>query len=354
MNFSVAVFDILAPAPGAGAKETKPFALLQPTPKLTELFPNLHVASMKSSRPDGSAFVGLTKESGSLFVMGPERYPLVVFGGADRGIGGIKSKRARKLIGPPSDQYTGAPETDVATSVDEITRRRKAEEDMEVACQANPYHHRCLVGLRKVDAGDGHEGRFQRLLDGPTSGLQTSTAHAGVVSAVPWSEETPISRVVALPSVAVPQENLSHPLATAALTSAYNRPPSPGITTTKLEAALITILVILLSFMLFWDRLKARTSERWNYLLEMAKVRVGGEITTEQAKAEIMPLPLLTNGTPEPSVSDVPPPLLLGDGTKDEVTGQHLPSNTPPTFEEPMLEPVAGDASLQLSALTGD
>src|SRR5690349_12451407 len=63
MSSSVAVFDILAPAPGAGAKESKPFALLQPTPKLTELFPNLHVASMKPAMPDGSAFVGLTQES---------------------------------------------------------------------------------------------------------------------------------------------------------------------------------------------------------------------------------------------------------------------------------------------------
>ena len=80
--------------------------------------------------------------------MSPQAFPLVVFGGIeskDRTI-----KRDRKSLPPGKEQ----PHEDIIDSHDSI-------------CTLNPYDLRCIVGVRRVEDGDGPDGRLKRLLDGP-------------------------------------------------------------------------------------------------------------------------------------------------------------------------------------------
>lgn len=91
---SVAVFDILRRQDSDSA-----FALLQPRPRLADVLAFHNFASPSStggSSHDGlpqalldalpnlnSAFVGAIRESGSLYAMSPERFPLVAFGASN-------------------------------------------------------------------------------------------------------------------------------------------------------------------------------------------------------------------------------------------------------------------------------
>uniref|UniRef100_A0A8H7XUV1 non-specific serine/threonine protein kinase n=1 Tax=Psilocybe cubensis TaxID=181762 RepID=A0A8H7XUV1_PSICU len=169
----VAIFDVLQPVPATPhhGHSAHPIVLLQPRPRLQDLFPKLSSGPGLADPLLGklaSAYVGLVEETGSLFVMSADRYPLVVFSGGDRpglsgGENGVESTYGRRTkyraIDPPN-AHTNSDEAHVGVL-----------EDVEAAdreyCAENPYDPRCLVGVRGMELGDGVEDRMKRLIDGP-------------------------------------------------------------------------------------------------------------------------------------------------------------------------------------------
>lgn len=189
---SVAVFDVLR-RKSDGPIGPHPFVLLQPRPTIQDILPNISPSLKENPR---TAYVGLVKETGSLFAMSPQRYPLVAFG-ANTGAAGKKYKGRlidsgtagriklevggkRNGIGRTREDLDGE-DTDMddePTTVDEITKLRKlreaahADDTPELECHDRIMNdRRCLVGVRRLelDEGDGHETRMKRLLDGPAS-----------------------------------------------------------------------------------------------------------------------------------------------------------------------------------------
>lgn len=103
--------------------------------------------------------------------MSPDHYPLVVFGGPER------YTQGRLLDAPGHGDDDDDEDGRVPTAVDEITRLRKQRQRMDErkreACSdssAGLRDRRCLVGVRRLEDGDGHESRMRRLLDGPVRG----------------------------------------------------------------------------------------------------------------------------------------------------------------------------------------
>uniref|UniRef100_A0A0W0FF95 non-specific serine/threonine protein kinase n=1 Tax=Moniliophthora roreri TaxID=221103 RepID=A0A0W0FF95_MONRR len=225
--------------------ESHTFVLLQPQPSLTDIHPSLDLSLYQSApaSEDGgegsgsqtpltnilpnadSAYVGILEETGSLFAMSPETYPLVAFGGHWAASG--TTSRSRLIDGAANHKYDDDGEEDNFISVDELTRRRKEREaetsssESQSTSSASPittngaqstlranmcnvedggvFDARCLVGVRKLADGAGGvdvgkntdfggatgtrragvvtfetdadpEGRWRRLLDPPKRG----------------------------------------------------------------------------------------------------------------------------------------------------------------------------------------
>lgn len=158
---SVAIFDVLRKNSSAPTPHNA-MVLLQPRPQLQDVLPNLTPDTTTARLPNlDSAYVGIIKETGSLYAMTPGRFPLVAFGGAERHASG-------RLIDPPTE------DDDLLTEVDAVTRARKYKERMKAwekdQCQGDNNDRRCLVGVRKLEDDDGHASRMKRLLDGPIDG----------------------------------------------------------------------------------------------------------------------------------------------------------------------------------------
>ncbi|KAI0083388.1 hypothetical protein BDY19DRAFT_998617 [Irpex rosettiformis] len=196
----VATFDVLR-SPSRPA----PFVLLQPMLSLPSLLPNVDLTSAaKNARLPNleSAYVGMVESTGSLYVMSPDRYPLVVFGDTnnfddpDYGVG----RAAGRLIDPPPGTFNhgqsssypasdsdavGDRDYDLPPSVDSITRfmKRKKLRQLCADPQVASVDRRCLVGVRKMESS-----RLGRLLDGapsvplPPSIVQPSSKHEAAVS----------------------------------------------------------------------------------------------------------------------------------------------------------------------------
>lgn len=154
---SVAVFDVVKTH-----DRTQPFVLLQPRISLQDLLPNFDlVSAAKQDRLPNieAAYVGMVEETGSLFAMSPDRYPLVVFG--DTNFEEEYPRGSRPSIDPPSNFVLDG--RDFPSDVDSITRvmkRRKLKE----ACRNGSKDKRCLTGVRRLESS-----RLSRLLDGPAS-----------------------------------------------------------------------------------------------------------------------------------------------------------------------------------------
>ncbi|KAJ6612782.1 hypothetical protein B0H10DRAFT_2051023 [Mycena sp. CBHHK59/15] len=163
-NPIVAVFDVMQ-SPSQYPPHT--FVLLQPRPQLSAILPQLnHATSMDQLPHLESAYVGMVEETGSLFAMSPDRFPLVVFGG--------EKKTRVKMIDAPVDGEAA----ELPSEVDDVTRARKQRERAmneygyeDDRCQEGPLLYtdrRCLVGIQKLEGGDGDgpEMRMKRLIDG--------------------------------------------------------------------------------------------------------------------------------------------------------------------------------------------
>ncbi|KAF9467138.1 hypothetical protein BDZ94DRAFT_1287849 [Collybia nuda] len=183
-NPIVAIFDVLYKNPST----SNAMVLLQPRPQLQDVLPNLTPETSTARLPNlNSAYVGIVKETGSLFAMTPGRYPLVAFGGAER------HSRSHLIDAPTEDN-------DLPVEVDDITRARKYKERMEAwereRCQGDTTDRRCLVGIRKLEDSDGPASRMKRLLDGPIDGrfpaLLPGRTNAQPVEGAPNNETIPV------------------------------------------------------------------------------------------------------------------------------------------------------------------
>lgn len=163
----VAVLDVVK-TPGRHS----PIVLLQPSPRLQDVFPSMDLsdtAKLNHQLPNlDSAYVGILEETGSLFAMSSDRFPLVAFGDAN-------PNSIHPLIDPPpgTPLPTGAiPKS----SIDEITKARKLRE----LCDNGSLDPRCLTGIRKLESTS--RSRLSRLLDAapiaPTSQSTTSALPA--------------------------------------------------------------------------------------------------------------------------------------------------------------------------------
>ncbi|KAJ6511331.1 hypothetical protein C8R47DRAFT_1094698 [Mycena vitilis] len=134
-NPVVAIYDILrAPDPPST------FVLLQPRPQLSAILPQLNLAtSMDQSPHIDSVYIGMIKETGSLFAMSPDRFPLVLFSGG----GGNKNDP-------------------------KLPAEKEPQVELDVVISAREQREQCLVGFRPLESGDGHspEMRLKRLLNG--------------------------------------------------------------------------------------------------------------------------------------------------------------------------------------------
>ncbi|KAJ7704317.1 hypothetical protein B0H17DRAFT_8100 [Mycena rosella] len=166
-NPIVAIFDVLR-IPTQHPPNT--FVLLQPRPQLSTILPKLTPTTSMDQLPHlESAYIGMVEETGSLFAMSPDRFPLVAFGG---------TRNRVKLIEAPRDTQPLAGE--LASEVDAITRARKqrekamrerdysSQDDRCVDRTSLWADRRCLVGIRPLEGGDGDgpEMRMRRLIDG--------------------------------------------------------------------------------------------------------------------------------------------------------------------------------------------
>ncbi|KAI0052372.1 kinase-like protein [Auriscalpium vulgare] len=160
-NPIVAVFDVVT-----SARRKAPFVLLQPRPRLHDVLPSfdLPTAAKLNRFPNlESAYVGLVQETGSLFALSPDHFPLVVFGGPDKEPLGIDA--------PPGVMDPQSPPAG-------DTR------DIHAMCRNGSTDRRCSVGVRPLRADS--RSRLARLLDAvpqappqpPTN--TNSQTHAGV------------------------------------------------------------------------------------------------------------------------------------------------------------------------------
>ena len=111
---------------------------MQPRPPISDVLWGFDKSSTPSLYDPDTAYVGLVEETGSLFVMSNDRFPLIAFGDTEYSI------NSHAIDPPPS----AIPRTDLLDRVDEITKRRKLRE----LCAESPFNTQCLTGKRPLDA----------------------------------------------------------------------------------------------------------------------------------------------------------------------------------------------------------
>lgn len=141
----VAVFDVVRTA-----TRVHPFVLLQPRVGLQDLLPGSDlVSAAKQDRLPNlkSAYIGMVEETGSLFAMSPDRYPLVVFGDSN-----FEDDYRRTItIDPPPGSSPSDGDRDFPYDVDSITRAMKRKKLKEL-CRNGSKDKRCLTGVRELES----------------------------------------------------------------------------------------------------------------------------------------------------------------------------------------------------------
>ena len=256
-----------------------PMVLLQPSPRLQDVFPSMdlsNTAKLNHQLPNlDSAYVGILEETGSLFVMSSDRFPLVAFGDAN-------PSSMYPLIDPPSGTSlpTGAI---LKPGVDEITKARKLRE----LCDKGVFDPRCLTGIRKLESSS--RSRLSRLLD------------AAPVAQTPQ----PATKTYPTPSgIEGPGDNRS---------LVNVRPPwphgqAPG---QHLQSNLPLWLLVLLSSILGWIVIGRR---RWKSVQPQIPVQSFG-VDREAELKHVEQTPLIDTITPElPLDRFESPDLIVDDG----------------------------------------
>lgn len=242
--------------------------------------------------------MGLVEETGSLFAMSPEGFPLVVFGGNEPK-GKTAMLRDRKTL------PTGKGE-----------KNEEVISPHESTCMLNPYDTRCIVGVRQVEDGDGSEGRLKRLLDGPPlpRAAPLLNGSAAPISTVPvarppgddidderWYNENTSNRV---------EDVLTIPGGRSNILSRLNQAG-------KWEALLLTILFGVFSAWFLWKRVGRKEGKKATVEDHRRENRVLDKTHMERDHENTS----LTNGTPSSSFQNT----LL-----ENETAVHRTMSTPP------------------------
>ena len=130
---SVAIFDVVK-----SARRTSPFVLLQPRLRLQDIIP-----FQREYPNDETAFVGLVPETGSLFALGPDNFPLVAFSGP------VSAQKVESIEGTSDEGVL------------------ISHEDSRLQCYEGTTDRRCQTGVRALRADSA--SRIARLLDGVPS-----------------------------------------------------------------------------------------------------------------------------------------------------------------------------------------
>ncbi|KZT22306.1 kinase-like protein [Neolentinus lepideus HHB14362 ss-1] len=148
----VAVFDVLK-----STKRTHPFVLLQPPLKLYEdgqPLPNRD-----------KAYVGIVQDTGSLFAMTSEHYPLVAFND-------VNYMSPLGIDPSPGIEFDGT----LPPDIDAVTRHREMRRLLEM-CRHGSTDRRCFSGVRTLESDS--RSRLSRLLDESPVELLVPGAEAG-------------------------------------------------------------------------------------------------------------------------------------------------------------------------------
>lgn len=315
----VAVFDVLRKPSHHNA-----LVLLQPRPHLQDVLPSLTPETRLPNHK--AAYVGLVQETGSLFAMSPERFPLVAFGGSER------RKPQHPLIDATELELDNLP-----AEVDAITRARKfkerAEARKEDSCEGAAMYtdRRCLVGVRPLEEGDGEEGRLKRLLDGPTG--------------LPWTSKDGAQPLEHVNNDSLGGPSLPLPGIGAGQGMEVNPIKAWKTTGNAWEAALFTIILGAVSFWFWLKRFKGGVLKR--------SIIVDDAQPAPVAVTETTLLP--QNGVVKENIVDisnavrvpVETPVDVPDATPVPVTAPSTPKPTP-TEQAPANgssgEPTADDS----------
>ncbi|KAF5384110.1 hypothetical protein D9615_003326 [Tricholomella constricta] len=310
----VAIFDVLRKPLHA---RNNAFVLLQPRPHLHDVLPNLTPNTRLPNRE--SVYVGMVKETGSLFAMSPGHFPLVAFGGTE-------SYTKGRLIDASGDD-----DGDLPAEVDAITKARKYKERMEAwereGCHGSALYtnRRCLIGVRPLEEGDGHEGRLKRLLDGPT-GLPW-TGNGGAQQVEPVLNETlgvPHSIDAAPPIPAIDANETTNAEGGWARAARGN----------AIEAAAFTLILGIVSLWFGFKRFRESRSS-------------GGKVKRSMIREDVKPItvvyppvepPTTADNFREESIPTVAPPPIIAAQTPVSHPAP-LPSAEPPSPDTP--KPIA-------------
>ncbi|PFH53439.1 hypothetical protein AMATHDRAFT_54469 [Amanita thiersii Skay4041] len=166
-NPIVAVFDVLKRSPSSTTyTRNHPFVLQQPRSRLQDVLPNFSSPSERLPNAD-SAYVGIVEESGSLFAMSPELYPLVVFTSA--------SLRNKKLIDGPKPSHSDS----LDVEIDDFGMPSQMGFDCHPEVIGDK---RCLLGVRKIEEG---EWPLKRLIEAGQGHARVERAERPSITTVP-------------------------------------------------------------------------------------------------------------------------------------------------------------------------
>ncbi|KAF8635683.1 hypothetical protein AX15_000309 [Amanita polypyramis BW_CC] len=144
-NPIVAVFDVLK----RSSSISHPFVLEQPRPRLQDVVPNFSSENAAAVLPNvDSAHVGMVAETGSLFAMSQDRFPLVAFGNNDGDNRGRLIEASR-----PSQSML----------LDDTIPLGKPPKLGGLNCRSDVISDkRCLLGMKRIEEG---EWPLKRLLE---------------------------------------------------------------------------------------------------------------------------------------------------------------------------------------------
>ena len=257
---------------------------MQPRPPISDVLQGFDKSSAPSIYDPDTAYVGLVEETGSLFVMGNEHFPLIAFGDTEY------SANSRAIDPPPS----AIPRTDLSDGIEAITKRRKLRE----LCAESPFDTRCLTGKRRLDASSLNS----RQLPGvpsvePPPEMDLPPNVMDVADSLPDRSDTTNNLSTAIPS----------------WTSVANAIGESF----KVSTAVGTILLAMAfgSTWLFRDKLSLDKVYPWSPRLPLEIQSSPPSVTSQLVTAEVSPSAL--DGKRHDAA--IPPPLQLDVGTSSSI-----------------------------------
>jgi serine/threonine-protein kinase/endoribonuclease IRE1 len=285
---------------------------MQPRPPISDVLQGFDESSAASIYDPDTAYVGLVEETGSLFVMGNDHFPLIAFGDTEYSI------NSRAIDPPPSAN----PRTDLPDRIDAVTKLRKLRE----LCAESPFNTRCLTGKRPLDSSSLNS----RQLPGVPS--------AELPSEIDLVPNNIVDVADHLPDIPDTTNNLSTAVPSwTSVASAMGE-------SFKMSAALGTVLLAMVfgSTWLFRDKLPLDKLYPWTPHLtpEIQSASTPSSITSQPATME---------------VSTTPPPVPDGEGHDTTIPPLPLSSDvgTSPSTPIPVLAVPAAQLTVSPTASNG-